>query len=560
MKKETKLSGKKIGGIIIILILISFISSIPFVFFNQLYTQHDYAFHISRLESYFESVKQLEFFPKIFYELGNGGGYAVDLFYPSILLLPYTLFRLIGLSTGTSLALFYFLLNFFIAGSSFLLGFNIFKKIKPSILVSLIYTLSTYRFHDEIIRGALGEVFGFAFLPLAFLGLYSILFTDTKQWYYLPIGMSLLITSHVLSAYMMFLFILPFILYKYLIKQSLNEFLGRLKIIFVSGMWTFFIVAWQLLPILEQSLRFKYNYSNTVLSTSVDSLPTVLKVSFFSNIGGKPEITNNIGTFLIIMVFIAWGMFFKLDRYAKTGLVFSTILLIMTTNLFPWRFFQNTPVKMIQFPYRLLLFCTLFLAILVAYIFVKNFQSKNAIFLILTTCIIGLALNLNYSYNPNFVTINNITDVAKEPNSFGGGQEYVKQGHNYNTVVPKNSLDVEIDGNQKITNFKIKRVKNRLEISGDAQSPTIIKTPFLYYYGYEVINQRGEKLKTLEQDGRVAFEIPKGQNKIIVEYKSTLVQKVSMVVSIFAIIGFVIVVMNSSLKNKKDKVDNFIYN
>lgn len=260
------------------------------------------------------------------------------------------------------------------------------------------------------------------------------------------------------------------------------------------------------------------------------------------------------------MVFIAWGMFFKLDRYAKTGLVFSTILLIMTTNLFPWRFFQNTPVKMIQFPYRLLLFCTLFLAILVAYIFVKNFQSKNAIFLILTTCIIGLALNLNYSYNPNFVTINNITDVAKEPNSFGGGQEYVKQGHNYNTVVPKNSLDVEIDGNQKITNFKIKRVKNRLEISGDAQSPTIIKTPFLYYYGYEVINQRGEKLKTLEQDGRVAFEIPKGQNKIIVEYKSTLVQKVSMVVSIFAIIGFVIVVMNSSLKNKKDKVYNFIYN
>lgn len=99
-----------------------------------------------------------------------------------------------------------------------------------------------------------------------------------------------------------------------------------------------------------------------------------------------------------------------------------------------------------------------------------------------------------------------------------------------------------------------------MEISGDAQSPTIIKTPFLYYYGYEVINQRGEKLKTLEQDGRVAFEIPKGQNKIIVEYKSTLVQKVSMVVSIFAIIGFVIVVMNSSLKNKKDKVDNFIYN
>lgn len=112
--------------------------------------------------------------------------------------------------------------------------------------------------------------------------------------------------------------------------------------------------------------------------------------------------------------------------------------------------FPKHTCKNDSIPIQIIAILYTFLAILVAYIFVKNFQSKNAIFLILTTCIIGLALNLNYSYNPNFVTINNITDVAKEPNSFGGGQEYVKQGHNYNTVVPKNSLDVEIDGNQKL--------------------------------------------------------------------------------------------------------------
>lgn len=103
----------------ILIIFIGFIGSIPYLFSNDIYYQDDYVFHITRMESYTNSVRNLDFFPKIFYEYANGGGYGVDIFYPSLFLLPYAFLRILGFSTIHSLNVFYFILNCLIATTSF---------------------------------------------------------------------------------------------------------------------------------------------------------------------------------------------------------------------------------------------------------------------------------------------------------------------------------------------------------------------------------------------------------------------------------------------------------
>lgn len=98
---RTLLKQKK-GIVFLFLITLSLIGILPFCFHSSLFFQHDYEFHIARMEAYFHSISNLDFFPKIFYDYANGAGYAVDLFYPSLFLFPYAVLRLCGFSITVS--------------------------------------------------------------------------------------------------------------------------------------------------------------------------------------------------------------------------------------------------------------------------------------------------------------------------------------------------------------------------------------------------------------------------------------------------------------------------
>lgn len=85
IKKNTLI---KIGLLFSFLASISLISIFPQVLKGVIFTQDDIYFQIMRLEEYTKAVRGLDFFPKIFNEAAMGLGYGVDIFNPSILLLP----------------------------------------------------------------------------------------------------------------------------------------------------------------------------------------------------------------------------------------------------------------------------------------------------------------------------------------------------------------------------------------------------------------------------------------------------------------------------------------
>lgn len=520
--------------------LIGLISSLPFIFSNTIYFQDDYVFHLSRMEAYANSVRNFDLFPKIFYEYANGAGYGVDLFYPSILTLPYAFLRILGFSSVYALNLFYFILNCCIAGSSFFLGKSLFKNNRSSLLLSLMYTLSTYRFCDEIARGAIGEVFGFIFIPIAFLGLYQIVFGDKKKWYWLTIGMSFLIISHLLSAYMFFFFILLFLCVKLIMERDIQDIIKRFLVLCIAGITTFMLTMWHLFEIIQQSNHMDFNYSRAHLYIPTSDFGGILRESFFSNIKASTPI-NNVGTFLICMLVVLWCCFFFMNRYSKVLLIMTTMLIFMTSSSFPWPFFVNTPVKMIQFPFRLVLFCTLFLILLICYVCKKIVKNNATVLAILSVTCVILFLCLSFSYTPKRVNKlgNDVSTFYADRFSLGDGQEYIKKGLDFSTATPKKNTDIEVINNQG-DRFVTTRVDNKLEIKGEANEPTEIITPFFYYYGYVAIDGEGNKIPCKEQNGKVAIQFPKGNNSVTIYYQKTALQKTTSYISLATLVVFIV--------------------
>lgn len=67
-------------------------------------------------------------------------------------------------------------------------------------LAVVLYTLMPYRFTNIFSRGDLGETLALIFWPFVIAGLYHIIMGERKKWYYLVIGFSGILQSHILSA------------------------------------------------------------------------------------------------------------------------------------------------------------------------------------------------------------------------------------------------------------------------------------------------------------------------------------------------------------------------
>lgn len=68
-------------------------------------------------------------------------------------------------------------------------------------LFAIIYTFSTYRSYNILIRFATGETLAMASLPLIFAGAYQVFKGDYRKCPMLSIGMTLLVYSHLLSVF-----------------------------------------------------------------------------------------------------------------------------------------------------------------------------------------------------------------------------------------------------------------------------------------------------------------------------------------------------------------------
>ena len=335
-------------GILILLLLISWIFILPFYHTNSLIGSDDMAYHVSRIYDLVNNIKHGCIYPYLYTYSFDKIGFPLGIFYPQITLIPIALLVIL---TGSYIKGIYagiFLYTFLTVSFTYITARKFkYNKIQ-AVFAAIIYCFCSYRTADAFARFALGEFLGMVFLPLIVYGLYAVMYGDSRDWPYLVIGMGGVIFSHYLSTAIDFLII--FILFGLGFYWITNK-KKRLK------SWILTVISFIgeaciiLIPFLIQEHDQKYGMPSPI---PLQSHIPPFNVLFDYTINNSMERCGYYSIGIVLLFIIVWGLI----RYNQIGwlnrvfITLGALLFIMCSSLFIWKIFNKTPLKVIQFPWR----------------------------------------------------------------------------------------------------------------------------------------------------------------------------------------------------------------
>lgn len=364
---------KKINRNLWIIALFLLLSVLYTFFFlhhaSEIIATGDLKFHLTRIKG-LETILTNPINLSVF----NHSGQGVNLFYPFLTVLPAALFFHITHNLIVSYILYILLINVLTIFISYYCGKKFFKSTFNAFVFAIAYTFSAYRATNFFYRAALAEGVALTFLPLVFLGTYYVLSRQSKNWWLLAASLSLIIYTHILSALICLLFILLAFVTKLVIDHT--SYKTTILNFSKSAILTIFLTSGFWLPLLEQLKLQSINQPQIdILDQGALPLSTIMIESLNNNLA-----YYSCGLIGIISLFIPIIMRKKsLTTIIKICWVFSIIALLITTNLFPWRLLQNTPLTIIQFPWRFMGIQSLFSSIVLTASIDKPTQIKEQI-------------------------------------------------------------------------------------------------------------------------------------------------------------------------------------
>lgn len=570
-----------IAGIIGITLFSSITYFADFLFTNW---GHDLYFHLSRIISLAEGIKELQLPHRIQFEMLNGYGYANPLFYGELFLfIPATLYNFY-IPIQTCYQIFVICVNLSTSIISYWCFMKMSQDWKKGLLGASIYTLSAYRLTDVMVRSAVGEYTALIFFPLLLYGFWvvynkgktdKIVFKD-----YIPITIAAtgIVNSHILSCEMIIIFLIPFVLINYKITFRKNTIIALLKCIVLTIM----INAWFIVPFL-QSMEMKVNVANKDSLLMIENNTVYLSQLFGifhtavgENIwgGAKNEMPLAIGLPLIIgiAVFIyvyikkdVWKVSYNEMKSALTCFGFGLFAIFLVSNLFMWDniVYLNRQLArfagMVQFPWRYLGIATVFLTALI--IFTVQILEKHIsvtkcnimILLIVSSTILTEGhFMMEYVNNLDWAHVYSESDVG----TMGVmGAEYLLQGTNIEGYKNRNILNVE-----NIDIVELSYVKNGKYVlvcknmSGDN---SYIDIPIHFYDNYHAYTSANEELfLTLGDNNVIRVNIPGNFDGIVyIEYRVPILWRVCEIISCSTILALILIGFRTKLKQKNKKCE-----
>ncbi|EMW6020877.1 hypothetical protein AAFC92_002494 [Enterococcus faecium] len=516
---------------IIFMLFLSFAYVIPLFMSMGIYhsVNQDTYFHLSRiigLDNVWSSPVNFNNF--------DHHGTMMNIFYPWLTLYPAFLFyKMMG-----NLVLSYNIYYFFITFLTMVVSYFSMKQIKNnryiSLLFSIIYTFSAYRAIDIFHRASLGEAVALTFLPLILMGCYEIYIRDYQKWYWLSIGMTLVVYTHLLSVAMVSVFIGgTLFLSFYFWDQKIARLLSLLK----ATVLTFFLSAGFLIPFIQQSraqeLKVPLGKELSGMAPS-DMLTHILNNNYNNYTIGLFLFLGLIGAFIFIKKLTADDLFI---------FFLGVFVLFCSTNLFPWQLFNHTPVKSLQFDWRLNGFSSLFIAYTMSIVIYYIFSTKNNSWKIMVFTFLALILHLSGVSNSIHANKDSLTLIAPED------AVAIAENYNHTDYANKESIyhpdminnDQYLLGNQEInptTHFMSNKLT--IELDNSNNKNTVLTTP-IYRYKGQVASINGKLVQTkLSKFGTTELTIPPGINKVVITYQYTKLAIASRYLSIVTLILFLL--------------------
>lgn len=560
-----------------LLLSLFFLSCIDF---NQYYYGHDGLFHINRLEGIVKAFEDGQFFTKVYPYTNNGYGYAVSLFYCDILLYPFALIYKLGVPLIVSYILMIIFYSSFSIFAMMWASSKIFKnnKIAPYI-ATLLFAFCNYRILDIYVRNALGEIFASCFIPFAFYALYSIFIKKEDKWICLGISYAGIAVSHNISLLNYGIFYFIFYIAFIILDRDKQNIFAVTKTSVKGALLAVLLSSFYLFPLLEQTMDqefyVKYFVDQYNIASTIIPLQQLLSTSF---INGDLHSGPNLGTILTIVPLL---YFFQKNK--NKYVTFLTIVYIVSNFcllgyvpiIFKIKFLNIT-----QFIWRMYIFVYPLAIFLSTYVLINI--NRKLLYVIISLFIIttGFSQYRFHTYidkhlakNDKVVSLNStheeMYDISLLKDSYyynfyemysgeylppTNSYDYLKESTYIKRINGENFDEVMIGD----AYLPYERRGTTISFNYDSTGGELLMMPLTYYKGYKVFyfdNGKHEiDLEIHDKYKQVSFRTLPGNQRYIVHYEGTIIQYISLSVSIATVI-FVIVYRITN-KRKKLNISN----
>ncbi|MEG0358639.1 MAG: hypothetical protein RR598_05210 [Anaerorhabdus sp.] len=532
-------------------LIITIIFAYPFLIKDFLPLEHDTLFHLSRIEGLAQSFKDGVFLPRIYPYKNMNFGYGSPMFYSDFFLIIPALLYNLGISVSVCYVFIIMVFTFLSSYFAMKLCRVVTNNNYAPYIAGTLYLFSNYRITDVYVRSSLGEVMGFAFLPLVLLGIYYVLYTDTKKWYYLAIGFTCLALTHNIT------FVLACILFIFFLIVRIKHWIHSKEIII--AIFKAFIVslgcsAFFIFPMLEQmtSQNFYLSYY-TSTSSLADSSVELWKYFANTTVFGygthgyakDMSMLLNPGYFMMIIPIVY--LFRKKENknpFILHSLILGYIFLLLPLDIFPWEYMVF--FGLIQFTWRLIMLATCCL-IIPASIALFDFKIKPLLITIVCcVLLIGegvwhiypvLTRTTGINYDTSYESLIDGSIIDPFYSAFYvrvelAGADYLPEGSpDYrelsNEVTDSLGNSVSSSLTREGTNLLIENIKPN-------QSYIL---PITYYLGYQVyaLDAQGEiidKVSTYKANNTLVGFNANDATTYLCRYDETPIQKYSLYVSL----------------------------
>lgn len=557
----------------LIVVIILGIGTILPLFYRGFFEFHDN----TQVVRVFEMSKSLEegMFPVRWVGgLGYGYGYPIFNFYGP---LPYYiggLFTLIGFSSLTATKI-------MIGSGMILSGITMFLLSRKyfgtfgGIVSSVLYLYFPYHAVNLYVRGAIGELYAYAFLPLVMLGLLSLisvkkinkLVRSPFLLLILPFGIFLVFISHNLTALMsIIIFLISFIVGIFFSK---NKKAYSVSVVFLL-LFGIALSAFYILPAF-----YEMNYTN--VSSQVGGgadyrdhfvCPYQLWESpwgFGGSVKGCLDgLSFKLGKIHALFLFAAiLALSFSLykrklgdsEKVTIISLVLFTVSLFFTIELSQVIYSSISYLEYIQYPWRFLNFAGLFISFGAGYIVYFISRKSERLNLPFTALAVAVVLFFSFQYfkPQEYVDYNSLRYEDKEYILFEVSKisdEYLPKG--FDKPVDLSEIPNErfflggSSGSVKTLNDGIGR--KEAFFTSDKDSYVHVNTAYFPAWKAYV---NGKEETIIRANNGFNIEVEKGSGKLVLEFDQTPIEKTGNAITVLAFLTLLAVIMFSKTYAKK---------
>lgn len=497
--------------------------------------------HIAWLYELHKTILMGQFPPRFVPDLSFGFGYPLFNF---VFPLPFYIaevFHLLGLSLVDSIKALFFIS----IPASFLFMYLLlrqFVSLSLSLAGAFLYIYAPYRAVDLYVRGAIGEVVSFVFLPLIILSIIKITTEKNLRWVGIGgLAIASLVLSHNIAAYMFLPFVVLFILLQFFFTSDKKVFVAKSAVMIFMG---FLLSIYFWLPAVLESGLMKYD---TVFNF-VDHFPTLLQLvtpywGYGSSVPGPGDgMSFFLGTANILVAIpgfiIAIRFWSGLREKVKPILIWTAISIAVSIFLMNYRsifLWNSVPLlPYFQFPWRFLIMTTFAIPFLI--IVFEKFQAK---LLIAAAIIILTVVTSGSDFRPqDFLGREDSYYLNKYIPTPTASKEYLETQEEY-LRLPKNT-QVRPDRNYPLVSIENGEVKNILKLNDldaklevNSENGAMLNYNKYFFPGWVAhIDGQQSKIEVGKPFGQITVSVPAGSHTVKIAFEETNFRKLLNAISL----------------------------